>query len=260
LDLHKPKPWHGVREFLKEYAIIVIGVLTALGAEQVVEVLHTRHIIAESEAAMRAELVDDNLPQAYVRAAVAPCLAAHLRKLRQAVAAGAPPGAFGALASSYNPPARIWDTDAWKAALSSVAGSRMDSARLLAWSQTYALVPRLQAVADEELQLRGRLNRTKYRSGPLTGARADELNDVIDGLEVANMGTARRAVGLILTAGGRGMAIAPAKRAGLLAEARRVYGACAVEPDLAALQQIGEQASSVEALQNADRALGVDRP
>ncbi|MDB5442210.1 MAG: hypothetical protein JWP73_586, partial [Phenylobacterium sp.] len=33
MDIHKPKPWHGLREFLKEYAIIVVGVLTALAAE-----------------------------------------------------------------------------------------------------------------------------------------------------------------------------------------------------------------------------------
>lgn len=32
MDIHKPKPWHGVREFLKEYLIIVVGVLTALAA------------------------------------------------------------------------------------------------------------------------------------------------------------------------------------------------------------------------------------
>ena len=37
MDIHKPKPWHGVREFLKEYVIIVVGVLTALAAEQGVE-------------------------------------------------------------------------------------------------------------------------------------------------------------------------------------------------------------------------------
>jgi hypothetical protein len=29
---HKPKPWHGWREFLKEYVIVVVGVLTALAA------------------------------------------------------------------------------------------------------------------------------------------------------------------------------------------------------------------------------------
>jgi len=34
VEVHKPKPWHGVREFLKEYVIIVVEVLTALAAEQ----------------------------------------------------------------------------------------------------------------------------------------------------------------------------------------------------------------------------------
>ena len=42
MDIHKPKPWHGWREFLKEYAIIFVGVLTALAAEQAVEALRHR--------------------------------------------------------------------------------------------------------------------------------------------------------------------------------------------------------------------------
>ena len=28
MDVHKPKPWHGWREFLKEYGIIVLGVVS----------------------------------------------------------------------------------------------------------------------------------------------------------------------------------------------------------------------------------------
>jgi hypothetical protein len=39
MEIHKPKPVHGWREFFKEYAIIVLGVLTALAAEQAVEFL-----------------------------------------------------------------------------------------------------------------------------------------------------------------------------------------------------------------------------
>ena len=37
MDIHKPKPWRGWPEFLKEIGTIVIGVLIALGAEQGVE-------------------------------------------------------------------------------------------------------------------------------------------------------------------------------------------------------------------------------
>jgi hypothetical protein len=42
MHFHLPKPLHGWREFVGEVGIIVIGVLIALGAESVVQDLHTR--------------------------------------------------------------------------------------------------------------------------------------------------------------------------------------------------------------------------
>ena len=54
--IHKPKPWHGIREFLKEYVIIVVGVLTALGAEQGVEWAHRETEVREARAALHAEM------------------------------------------------------------------------------------------------------------------------------------------------------------------------------------------------------------
>jgi len=59
MDIHKPKPWHGVREFLKEYLIIVVGVLTALAAEQVVETIHRQEAVAEARRALDAEVTFD---------------------------------------------------------------------------------------------------------------------------------------------------------------------------------------------------------
>ena len=58
MDIHKPKPWHGLREFLKEYAIIVLGVLTALGLEQSAEWLHWRHVVHHDRVALRDESAD----------------------------------------------------------------------------------------------------------------------------------------------------------------------------------------------------------
>jgi hypothetical protein len=40
MHVHKPKAAHGLREFLSEIAILVIGILIALSAEQVVEQVH----------------------------------------------------------------------------------------------------------------------------------------------------------------------------------------------------------------------------
>ena len=57
MDIHKPKPWHGWAEFLKEIGTIVIGVLIALGAEQTVEWLHRSAEIRETREAINEELV-----------------------------------------------------------------------------------------------------------------------------------------------------------------------------------------------------------
>lgn len=59
MDVHKPKPIHGWREFLKEYGIIVIGVLTALAAEQTVEWVSWRHKIADARQALGREITYD---------------------------------------------------------------------------------------------------------------------------------------------------------------------------------------------------------
>ena len=56
MDIHKPKPWHSLREFLKEYLIIVLGVLTALGAEQAVEVAHNAALAREAQASIDREI------------------------------------------------------------------------------------------------------------------------------------------------------------------------------------------------------------
>ena len=59
MDIHKPKPWHGLREFLKEFGTIVLGVLVALGAEQAVEWSHHQSEVREARAALRTEVADD---------------------------------------------------------------------------------------------------------------------------------------------------------------------------------------------------------
>lgn len=56
---HLPKPLHGWREFAGEVGIIVIGVLIALGAEQLVERVHHRSQVREAVEKLRAETVDN---------------------------------------------------------------------------------------------------------------------------------------------------------------------------------------------------------
>jgi len=60
MDVHRPKPWHGWRELLKEVGTIVIGILIALGLEQAIEAIHEQKIADEARDAVRAE-VRENL-------------------------------------------------------------------------------------------------------------------------------------------------------------------------------------------------------
>jgi hypothetical protein len=58
MHFHLPKPLHGWREFSGEVGIIVIGVLIALGAEQVVETLHWRSEVAAERNSLNHEALD----------------------------------------------------------------------------------------------------------------------------------------------------------------------------------------------------------
>jgi hypothetical protein len=57
--IHLPKVPHSWREFFKEYAIIVLGVLTALGLEQAVESIHERNLAHEAREAIEQEMQTD---------------------------------------------------------------------------------------------------------------------------------------------------------------------------------------------------------
>ena len=59
MDIHKPKPWGGWPELLKEIGTIVIGVLIALGAEQAVEWAHWRVEVHNGREHLRDEISFD---------------------------------------------------------------------------------------------------------------------------------------------------------------------------------------------------------
>jgi hypothetical protein len=80
MDIHKPKRWHGLREFLKEYVIIVVGVLTALGAEQAASAMHDRTIANEARESVRAE-VRENLWWLERRESQQPCVRQRLAEI-----------------------------------------------------------------------------------------------------------------------------------------------------------------------------------
>ncbi len=114
MDIHKPKPWHGLRDFLKEYAIIVVGVLTALAAESGVEWLHWRH---EAHVAREAMTYDMRRTLGWSAAtdAEAPCVLARLQALSDVLDEAARTRKLPPLGSFPPPQSHSWIMRGWSA-------------------------------------------------------------------------------------------------------------------------------------------------
>jgi hypothetical protein len=96
MHIHKPKLWQGSREFLKEYLIIVVGVLTALALEQSVEALRWTHETSDGREALGREIAYDVKALKLISSEEDPCLDRYLDAL-QRWADGAGPRPAGAI-------------------------------------------------------------------------------------------------------------------------------------------------------------------
>jgi hypothetical protein len=162
MEIHKPKPWHGWREFLKEYLIIVVGVLTALALEQAVEWLHWHHQAHAARAALSSDL-QRVLFWAAERRAEAPCIARRLEQvtevLDQASASGRLPP-MGDLGSATPWP---WDLRSWESLTSGGTLAHLPEREVLAYSQLQVLINTRAQVRDQEYRTWATLN---TMSGP----------------------------------------------------------------------------------------------
>jgi hypothetical protein len=137
MHVHLPKPLHGWREFAGEVGIIVLGVLIALGAEQVIEAVHWRHETEATRQALRKEAAD-NLSAAATRRRQQSCVDQRLREIAAIFAdhsAGRPIRVRGAIG---RPISYFGSTDAWNVEMGSQALSHMSLDEKLALSTAFA--------------------------------------------------------------------------------------------------------------------------
>lgn len=85
MHFHLPKPLHGWREFVGEVGIIVLGVLIALTAEQLVERIHDRQAANAARDNIRAE-IGANLTSLAMRKQNEPCVSRRLDEIAEALA------------------------------------------------------------------------------------------------------------------------------------------------------------------------------
>jgi len=134
MEVHKPKPVHTWGELIGEIGIIVLGVLIALGAWQVVEILHWRHQVVETRVALRSEL-GDNANYAFLHRATYKCNAESLAHLRAALLKSGP--AWKAHPVRYQALMFPWNTSVWRTAQTSGALAHMSPQELNGFADAY---------------------------------------------------------------------------------------------------------------------------
>jgi hypothetical protein len=144
--LTKLVPPHGWNAVAWELAIVTLGVLIALAAQQFVDGIHQRNEVNQLVGALRSELADDRARWEHMRASD-PCTVARLGALERWNAT-APPGAV--LQRAYR--LFIWNqhTGAWDLATTSEAMSDIPLRQRLLFASLYDAINNWRQMNSEE--------------------------------------------------------------------------------------------------------------
>ena len=168
MHIHKPKAAHGLKEFVSEIGVIVVGILIALCGEQLVETLHWRHEVEVMRASLRSE-IENNLTSAAQRVMVSPCFRARIAELDRKLGdarggwkADPAPDPIGlrysALPVAIEAPEYAWYINGrWQTALASASLAHMPEAERMAYSYSYRAADMLLKNEEAEISTAARL-------------------------------------------------------------------------------------------------------
>ena len=150
MHFHIPKPLHGWRAFFGEVGIIVLGVLIALGAEQVVETLHWRLEVADSSKSLNGYLrhIKANVIQ---RVLIENCVARKIDRLDDLISASDRPKVVRVDLA----PSRLWPTSGWQSVVASGAAAHMSLEQRGRYALVFDSTTRLGELNATDSQLVG---------------------------------------------------------------------------------------------------------
>ncbi|HEV2531262.1 hypothetical protein [Phenylobacterium sp.] len=183
MEVHKPKPWSGWREFSKEVGTIVLGVIIALGAEQAVETLHWRH---QAEVARGAIAFDLRrvLGQAASKDATSPCVANRLAQFSDALDRAEVTKRLPAVGESGGPSVPGWTMRSWSSLTSGQTLAHMSNRDQLLLSAMANYLENLHSMRNAEQDAWAVLNTMVGPGRPTSGVEIANLR--------ANLGRANQ--------------------------------------------------------------------
>lgn len=230
MHIHLPKPLHGWREFVGEVGIVFLGVLIALGAEQMIESLHWSHKLDEVNANLITEMRDDNGVVASGLLSRSLCADQVLSKIVSAMDERADRQQIAAISRTYPLLPASFDNQAFSVAQSSEAllhGSQDD---LVKWGGVYGYLPILGQSFQREWESVAVLQSWSGRPGRLTEAEEQRALEAIGTARAAN-NIARKAAASLLTALHERFGLTPPRQdqINLFRKYRQAYGSCAID-------------------------------
>ena len=239
MHVSMPKPLHGWREFAGEVGVVLLGVLLALGAQQLVSDWQWRSEVRDADARISEELSFD-VALAYERSAIDTCLRPRLTELRDELLKNDPtwPGSRVRLADDlfkssfppvYRTPGRPWALASWQNAQDSGVIGHFQPERAQQLGGLFETVALLKQRQSEEENMSESLGDLAF-AGPINSAeRRANLKtvaslDAIDALIVFDTGI------LIQDAREAGIGPDPKRLKQLLDQQRSYRGACVRDP------------------------------
>jgi hypothetical protein len=174
MHFHLPKPLHGWREFVGEVGIIVIGVLIALAAEQVVEALHWRTDVNEARRAMAVEL-SDSIGQSYERERLSPCIKRRLDEISGILSRATQTGRLPPVGMIGRPVYRTWVSNAWQTTVAGQTASHFSPRELNRLGYIYDYVERASKGSEQEMLAWTDLQSISGPGRPISQQEAAEL-------------------------------------------------------------------------------------
>jgi hypothetical protein len=139
MHVHLPKPLHGWRAFVGEVGIIVLGVLIALGAEQLVEQIHQRQEAAQADRIIRGELAF-NLGRLQSRLQIRSCVDWRIEEIERLLDAAADQRKLHSPIWIGRPQYWTLQTSRWEAESQAGHAALIDRRELAQYGFIYALM------------------------------------------------------------------------------------------------------------------------
>jgi hypothetical protein len=149
MHVHLPKPLHGWRAFAGEVGIIVLGVLIALGAEQMIQGINQRRDARDAESEIRGELAN-NIAMLRSRWGVRGCVENRVDELQKLIDTAGPDGTIVTPKWVGRPQFWTMQLARWETSTQSGRAALLPPGELALYGSLYSFMDNVNALTSEE--------------------------------------------------------------------------------------------------------------